>query len=109
LLLFWLVSADAMLSVDSRAPVVFLRAFEDEERPDYRQSQEALVDFSLETRLAEHVRYIGPFVTVGCPADRAPLLGASRAKLPDSEWQGHVIEWISKASVIIMYAGRRRG
>jgi hypothetical protein len=49
---------DALLLVNRKSPIVFLRSFEDEERPKYRQLDKAWLDFSLEARPADHLKYI---------------------------------------------------
>jgi hypothetical protein len=99
------VSADALLAVDKRPPVLFLRSFADDERPKYASSERALVDFSLETRLANHFHHFGPFIAIGSPQDALPQPGAARVLLPDDQWQSRVLDWMRAAGVIIMYSG----
>jgi hypothetical protein len=95
-----------LLSVDKRRPVLFLRSFDDDEKMRFTKWQVGVLDFSLETRLANHFRYVGPFIAVGSPTETVPIPGAARVKLPDSEWQDRVMGWICNAAVIIMYSGR---
>ena len=75
------VSANSLLAADQRQPILFLRAFVDDPslvvRPTLEQVVK-LVDFSVETRLANHFMDFGPFIAVGsprekcrCPAPRA--------------------------------------
>ena len=70
-----------------------------------RKAAATLLDFSLETRLANHFMYFGPFIAVGSPSEPAPMIGAARAILPDSEWQSRVMAWMSASSNIVMYLG----
>ncbi|MGE5815102.1 MAG: hypothetical protein ACM36C_11490 [Acidobacteriota bacterium] len=102
---YFQVSADALLAVDRRPPILFLRSFADDERQQYSNSQRALLDFSLETRLANHFYRFGPFIAIGSPKETVPQLGAARVLLRDDEWQGRVLGWMKDASVIIMYCG----
>lgn len=102
---YFQVSADALLAVDKRAPILFLRSFADDERQRYGSSQRALLDFSLETRLANHFHRFGPFIAIGSPKDTVPQPGAARVLLSDEQWQPRVLDWMRAASVIIMYCG----
>ena len=102
---YFQVSADALLALDARPPILFLRSFADDQQAHYVNSRTAFLDFSLETRLANHFHRFGPFIAIGSPKDTVPQPGAARVRLSDDEWQGRVVEWISTASVIIMYCG----
>jgi hypothetical protein len=99
------VSGDALLAVDKRPPILFLRSFADDERQQYGNSQRALLDFSLETRLANHFHRFGPFIAVGSPKESVPLPGAARVVLRDDEWQSRVLGWMKESHIIIMYCG----
>lgn len=102
---YFQVSADSLLAVDKRPPVLFLRSFTDDERQQYGNSQRALLDFSLETRLANHFYRFGPFIAIGSPKETVPQPGAARVLLRDDEWQGRVLGWMKDAYLIIMYCG----
>jgi hypothetical protein len=106
--LYFQVSADSLLSVDKRSPILFLRSFDDDELQTSRSPSKALLDFSLETRLANHFMRYGPFIAVGDPRERIPNLGATRVLLPDEQWQRTVLNWINEAALIVMYAGKTR-
>ena len=47
---------------------------------------------TYEERLARTLRKVGPFVAVGDPTERLPLLGAARMYAADEEWQETVDE-----------------
>jgi hypothetical protein len=102
---YFQVSADSLLAVDKRRPILFLRSFTDDERQRYGNSQRALLDFSLETRLANHFYHFGPFIAIGSPKDTVPEPGAARVLLTDDEWQTRVLGWMESASLIVMYCG----
>ncbi len=105
---YFQVSADAVLAVDKRPPVLFLRSFADDERQTLESSKRALLDFSLETRLANHFSRFGPFIAVGSPRETVPEPGAARIRLKPDEWQSRVLRWIGNARVIVMYSGKTR-
>ncbi|MEO8663789.1 MAG: hypothetical protein ABI693_35365, partial [Bryobacteraceae bacterium] len=102
---YFQISADSLLAVDKRAPILFLRSFTDDERVKYGNSQNALLDFSLETRLANHFSHFGPFIAVGSPQEAIPQPGAARVILSDDEWQSRVLGWMEGANLIVMYCG----
>ena len=102
---YFQVSAESLLAVDKRPPVLFLRSFADDERSQYGNSRRALLDFSLETRLANHFHRFGPFIAIGSPKDTVPQPGAARVLLSDDEWQARVLGWMRESSLIIMYSG----
>lgn len=103
---YFQVDARSLLSTDRRAPVLFLRSFNDDERHRYAQTQRAMLDFSLETRLTNHLLHFGPFVAVGSPDEAVPQPGAARVRLSDDQWQRQVLAWMQQASLIVMYVGR---
>ena len=102
---YFQVSADSLLAVDKRPPILFLRSFADDERQRYASSERALLDFSLETRLANHFLHFGPFIAVGSPKETVPEPGAARVLLADDEWQSRVLGWMKDSNLIIMYCG----
>lgn len=103
---YFQVSADSLLAVDKRNPILFLRSFDDDEKVKFSASEKAILDFSLETRLSNHFTYFGPFIAIGSPKQPLPVPGAARVLLADSEWQPRVMGWMSRASLIIMYSGK---
>jgi hypothetical protein len=102
---YFQVSADSLLAVDKRPPILFLRSFADDEQQKYGTSRRALLDFSLETRLANHFLRFGPFIAIGSPKEPVPQPGAARVLLPDDQWQPRVLGWMRESSLIIMYCG----
>jgi len=82
-----------------------LRSFADEEKLNYVQAARAFFDFSLESRLASDFAAVGPFIAVGAPHDTLPHLGAIRAQLSDTEWQGSVTKWMDEAAIVVLMAG----
>src|SRR5262249_28435413 len=105
---YFQVDADTLLAVDHRPPVLLLRSFEADEKAQFGAGDRQLLDFSLETRLANHFIRFGPFIAVGSPLDKVPQIGAARAHLADDQWQGVVLGWMASASVVLMLAGKTK-
>lgn len=104
------VSADSLLGKDKRPPILFLRSFSDDPKVNAaagitHEGLAQLIDFSVETRLANHFMRFGPFIAVGSPQEAVPQVGAARVKLSDEEWQAAVTNWMEISSAIVMYAG----
>jgi hypothetical protein len=106
---YFQISADTLLSVDQRKPIILLRSFDDDEHVQFKRSAWQLLDFSLETRLQNHFQQYGPFVAIESTAESLPQIGAARAKLRDDEWQNVVLDWIARSSLILMLAGKTQG
>jgi hypothetical protein len=110
---YFQVSADSLLAADRRQPILFLRSFADDalasptEMPQFGAAGQAvkLIDYSIETRLANHFMDFGPFIAVGSPRDTVPEIGAARVRLSEAEWQTAVSGWIDTASVLVMFPG----
>ena len=103
---YFQVSADSLLAADKRPPILFLRSFDDDAKQQYGDSRRALLDFSLETRLANHFLHFGPFIAIGSPKESVPQIGAARVLLADDQWQSQVLDWMKHAQLIIMYSGK---
>ena len=107
---YFQVSADSLLGKDKRPPILFLRSFSDDPKVSAaagmtHEGLAALIDLSVETRLANHFMQFGPFIAVGSPQEAIPQIGAARVKLADDEWQDAVTAWMQHSSAIVIYAG----
>jgi hypothetical protein len=108
--------AERVLAAEARAPIVYLRPF-GEDRAEIavrwssrvRISPRAGFEKTYEERLARTLRKIGPFVAVGDPTERLPLLGAARVYAADEDWQQTVDELTARTSVVILHAGEGDG
>lgn len=98
-------SADALLAVDHRPPMLLLRSFWEDQADDAGTGELVLVGGVLEPLLARHFSIYGPFVCIGDPRESVPKLGAMRAQRGEQEWQETVREWMKAASTIVMIAG----
>jgi hypothetical protein len=108
--------AERVLAEDARAPIVYLRPFgadgaEIASRMSsrVRLSPRGSFEKTYEVRLARTLRKVGPFVAVGDPTERLPLLGAMRVYAADEEWQETVDELTARAGVLLLYAGEGEG
>lgn len=120
-------SAAELLAHDSRAPVVYLRSFKDDSVAS--QGSMSMSPFSgglipsmfmwildlaggvmtEEEQLAKALQDVGPFVAVGKPGEKLPVLGASRIYLQDSEWQVKVRDLMLRAKLLVLRAGKTDG
>jgi hypothetical protein len=121
----WLVSrgrrirasgAERVLAEDVRAPIVYLRPFDaDQARIANRWSSRLRIspregfEKTYEQRLARTLREVGPFVAVGDPTERLPMIGAARIYAADEDWQEKVDELTDRAGVLLLQAGEGDG
>src|SRR5262249_27073671 len=99
---------DKLVSVDTRAQILFLRSFADEKISLWNTQRTSVFEPSLEARIGNYFSLFGPFIAVGAPKDRVPRLGALRVYLSDNEWQDVVVRWIQEAGVILILIGTTR-
>lgn len=99
-----------LLKTDRRAPVLYLRSFNDDGVPDLTSS---VIPFgprqTIETRLSRVFRGIGPVVSIGRPGERLPEVGANRFYVSDNDWQRAVLYFIDRAAAVIIMIGRSKG
>ena len=89
---YFLPTAEAVLAVDRRSPILYLRSFLDE-KPDIARYSGDLSHFdrSYEMKLSRYFSVFGPFVAIGSPKDKLPKLGALRLMRSEEEWQNEVL------------------
>ena len=108
--------AEHVLAADVRAPIVYLRPFgADQAKIANRWSSRLRISLregletTYEQRLARTLRKVGPFVAVGDPTERLPMIGAARMYAADEDWQETVDELTDRAGVLILHAGEGDG
>jgi len=93
-------SLESLQEIDTRAPVLFLRAFRDDQVP-LRAPRLALFGrllemgrkpTSLDQLLLEEATSCGPVVGLGNPGDKRPPYGAARGYFDDKTWQEAVAD-----------------
>ncbi|HTN50339.1 MAG TPA: hypothetical protein VMK32_13000 [Burkholderiaceae bacterium] len=121
------VSAQAALAQDARAPVVYLRSFQDDPIAGEGSLSPSMLGggaivggmvallnmaggvASEEEQLAEALHALGPVVAVGKPGEKLPQLGAARMYVQDSEWRQVVRGLMSRAGLVVLRAGKTDG
>lgn len=124
------VSAEELLDSDSRAPIVFIRSFGDEEQSFRLKSFFAMigryfVDSGFQQRyfqagtsfwrpmLQQQFKWlfnqIGPYVAIGRPGEKIPATGAARLYVSDNDWKKVVGDFFGKARLIIVHPGKTTG
>jgi len=113
--------ASAVLAMDSRPPVVYLRPFQQEEEAfvqlpwhwrDLWTNAVQIIMRRRSWRLLTLEQYlgvgisarIGPFIALGNPVDFVPPEGAARTYVADDEWTKHFEQMVSRARCIILMA-----
>jgi hypothetical protein len=105
-------SALQLLQSDRRAPVLFLRSFDDDDLIDPTPRMIPLGDMfprRYEESLAQALQAVGPMVTIGRPGDELALLGGGRLRVPDHAWKAAVDYLRKRASVVVLMVGRSQG
>jgi len=105
------------VAADPRAPVLFLRSFEEEQIPlsaakvpwflrvfdpgsEYR---------TLEEMIVLNLTYVGPVVAVADPSRVEAPVGAARWRLRDDQWRRFVEEQIQAARLIVIGVAQTSG
>lgn len=104
-------SAEELLSKDARAPVLYLRSFEQDDMEAYfrRSRFPALVELETEeVTLARVMGQIGPFICIGKPGEELPELGAARTYAAHSNWKDKVNEILHRARLAVFRFGMVR-
>jgi len=134
-----IAALDAMdvMRRDPRAPVVYLRPFNEDARErtthdldaadDYGDLGNHLVvtqlrqlrmlfqgyfglhDLTLEEEFSLAVREVGPMVAIGRPGEAVQTAGALRFYVADNDWKQAIEEVLPKASIVIWHAGTSQG
>ncbi|PQZ92924.1 hypothetical protein CQ018_10660 [Arthrobacter sp. MYb227] len=106
------------LERDKRAPVLFLRSFQDDDlwvrihpssRPSPAMRLALLNDSTFEDLIAWQSARVGPVIAIGQPGTRLQPLGAVRDYFSDDEWQTAVLRRINIASAVVFVVGRSPG
>jgi hypothetical protein len=103
---YFLPTAEAVLALDKRDPILYLRSFADE-GPSYKELTGGFqfLDRSLEMKLSRYFNSFGPFVAIGSQADRLPKLGAIRLRRSDQDWQDEVASLMADSRTIVAAVG----
>lgn len=115
---------ESVLKKDTRAPILYLRSFNDESEDQTvkKYFKSAFVspfkDLSKTTHsigLREHdalgyvFRKVGPYIALGKPGEELPELGASKIYVPDESWKNTILNHFIKSKLIVFRAGKTEG
>jgi hypothetical protein len=110
-------SITQLLEADGRAPILFLRAFKD----DQVQLQNVKLNLlgrlgrwldavaNLDGLLLQEGTPYGPVVAIGNPGDRFPPYGAARGYFDDKTWRAAVADLAGNALAIVICLDRTEG
>ena len=96
------LSAKQISARDQRAPVLYLRSFQDEG---------LWQTFSLgwEEQFARALQDAGPVLAIGRPGEKLPLLGAARWQVENEKWQAEVQSLLPQAGLVVLRVGESAG
>jgi hypothetical protein len=102
---------------DSRRPVIFLRAFSQDDIRFAAGTRDPLLKLTagvaqtrtLDEILLEHASPYGPLIAIGDPADPIPPLGAARIFVKGESWHEVVTSLVDASKAIVMCPSRTEG
>ena len=101
--------------LDTRAPVLLLRSFGDDNLPlerRYRMGwflhapKEA---FTLEDYVVNRIWYLGPVIAVGNPSEDLSPLGAAREYVPADQWRISIRQYLDESVYVVCILGSTPG
>jgi hypothetical protein len=104
---YFVPTAEAVLAIDKRDPILYLRSFLDDKAHAFSDWID-IAGTSVEMELSKYFRPFGPFVAIGSPEDRLPKLGAIRLMRSDGEWQKEVASLMASSRWIVAAVGSSR-
>jgi hypothetical protein len=110
-------SINQLLEADHRAPILFLRAFNDDQVPlqnakltlQGRAGRWLESVANLDRLLVEEGTPYGPVVAIGNPRDKFPPYGAARGYFDEKTWKSAVADLADDALVIVICLDRTEG
>jgi hypothetical protein len=104
------LTANDLLLVDKRRPVLFLRSFTDDKvrlwgRGIWGKFRKRTIDEAIRPS----ADILGPLVAIADPNVRLPHLGAAQSFYSNDTWQLAIARWVRMARYIVMIAGRTQG
>ena len=102
-------SANKVLAEDPRAPVLYLRSFEDDSRVARRIEVSGFALGNEESVIAEIFNTVGPLIAIGKPGEVIPYAGAARKYVGQGDWQACVRDIMLEARLVILRAGNTKG
>jgi hypothetical protein len=114
---FLTVSLERVLKLDQRKPILFLRAFADDQvlmRPIGVLTLLGLFDFNdskmtLDQLLLQEGTLYGPVVALGNPRDKLPPFGVARGYFANENWQEAVANLVRDSSAVVICVDETEG
>lgn len=100
------LSAAEVSREDSRAPVLLLRSFEDDE---IKIRSVLFNNKTLEEDIASCLAGFGPIIAIGSSDKTRPPIGAVREYLDGNRWRDRVLELARQAQAVFMIMGKTEG
>lgn len=105
------------LHQDPRAPVLYLRAFQEDGKTamsavmsSWKAKLYEIVQAATpEQELARLLDVVGPMVAIGKPGEPLPELGAYRMYVDHDRWQSVVLDLMNSAALVVMRVGASAG
>jgi hypothetical protein len=115
-----------VLRRDSRAPILLLRAFSDDNMT-YLETERTVLGrlfgvrrafgwligrggfTTFEELISRVLADCGPVIAIGRPGETVPPLGAARFWVRNQDWQARVEELLEKCQLVVMILGRTSG
>jgi len=118
-------TGEAAIKNDPRAPVLYLRSFQDEadDRSIPGQVKSAFstsnsrdlaktvppLGIREQDALGHVFRKIGPYIALGKPDEPLDELGSSKLHVPSESWQATVLDLFTRSKLVIFRAGQTEG
>src|SRR5262249_49351572 len=96
------LSAKQLSAHDQRAPVLYLRSFQDE-------GLWQTAGMSWEEQFARPLQDAGPVIAIGRPGEKLPWLGAARWQVENEKWQAEVQGLLPRAGLVVLRVGESAG
>jgi hypothetical protein len=114
---------DRLLESDVRPPVLYLRSFSDDtNKASGATVLDRLVSLALglahpgllaqntiEMKLCNYLKTIGPVIAIGKPGEHLPKLGATRLYVRDDHWRTVASDLMDRARLVVLRAGATPG
>lgn len=95
---------------DPRPPVLYLRSFADDAVVENANVVEGFIQLTTEEeQFAKVLTRIGPFIAIGDPREKLPILGATRLYVGDGDWKKNVEDLLRRARLVVVRLSATRG
>lgn len=100
-------TAEQVLTIDQRAPVLYLHAFKTDREYDLEHARnddprKISPGYTVEEEVAFVFNFVGPFVAIANPRDPVRQGGAFRTYQSDDAWRAYVLETMQRAQMVVV-------